>query len=505
MEPKTVSKSKRAGRHFSSLRFIKDTLFLSISPLVQKGGALILLPIITTYLGTSLYGVWQQFNITGRLFLQFCTFTNPSLKKYLSQPSDKPTISGVLNSVSLFVFGLALLIGLVLLGFQDFFAELIFSDLRWRNLVKYLGIYIILEALLNSFTSFFQSQRFTKQIALINSLRKISILLAIAGMTILTRSIEAIVLAVIGIEGISLLAILGWVYGQKGYAFVLANRTELGQQIRFGLPLLFSSLGNWVGTVIDRYFILHFLGIAAVGVYSGSYIFGSLIIFFISPLSQILLPDLSNLYALQQFERIQLRIHTVVKYYLGLGVIVTILIFNFGETLLLGLSSRDFAEGVLPMKILSLSIFLYGLMQILTKCLSALMDRSYFGLLWLAVAGINVIANLILIPRWALVGAASASLLSYSVGVVFLFGLLNQKVALRVALFADVWKIVVGGLAMAAIAFVLVQYLATHFILSLLACGFLFGGYILTLYGLGFLSDSERNLIFKLKKKVVGT
>lgn len=185
----------------------------------------------------------------------------------------------------------------------------------------------------------------------------------------------------------------------------------LKNMIKFSAGLIPSSIASTVLTLSDRYFLKSYRNLTETGIYSLGYKFGMLIEpIFISPFMQIFTTYKFSIWkdddAKEKFNNMFLKYHLI-----GCFIMLGICIYSKSMIFLFSGSESLDAYKVVPLIVIS--YFLYGTSAF--YCLGfQLKNKTYFnGLVMLPAGIINLILNVILIPKFGMYGAALATAISY--------------------------------------------------------------------------------------------
>lgn len=216
---------------------------------------------------------------------------------------------------------------------------------------------------------------------------------------------------------------------------------------RFGAPLGISSIGSFVLTYSDRYFLNHYQGSAPVGVYSLGYSFAFLLSSFaVVPFGQIWEP---RRFVIAQRPDAQL-IYRRMFYYLNLalftGSIGLVLFTKDGLSVLVGPGFVN-AYRVVPLLLITTII-----QQWTAYCNFGLfLKNATHVLAWAGVlaAGTALMLNWVLIPRYGMMGAAWATVFAYIVRFVPTYVLAQRQYYVRypwgkVCILAAIFGVVLG-------------------------------------------------------------
>jgi len=158
----------------------------------------------------------------------------------------------------------------------------------------------------------------------------------------------------------------------------------------------------------DIYFVNLFRGLQEVGLYSLAVGFSDGILLIISSITLVLFPKIS--------ENQEQSLDTTLKVSRFSSLIVAFIIFLtliFGKYAILLLFGLAFIKSILPLFILLPAIYFLGINSFLTQFFASRGYPWITVLLWLPGLIVNVILNIIYIPIYGAIAAASTSLLAY--------------------------------------------------------------------------------------------
>lgn len=188
----------------------------------------------------------------------------------------------------------------------------------------------------------------------------------------------------------------------------------------FSFPLMVAEISWVVLAAGDRFFVQHYLGLVAVGYYAAAY---GIAIYvqevMMAPLQLSFFPICMKLWASEGKESTQRFLSRSLNYYMMFAVLVVcVTIATSGDVIVL-LASKKFqqARSLLPYLVIGLvlwamnTFFRPGLM-IHKRAQKIAQTTLFAGLL-------NILLNIILLPRMGLTGAAIASVISFVVMVAY--------------------------------------------------------------------------------------
>lgn len=399
---------------------LKNSFFGLISYTWPAAIAIFITPIIVFSLGIAEYGVYILINtVTSILYLLAMGIGTSAIKHisgYLAQNESQKTEALVYSLNSLFLaIGIVGATIFVLLGFC------ISNVLRPDSVIDYQGIFILagIFFLFSSISSTFD--------LILSSIRRFDLSMKINLLSMTLTSVGMLVLSLNGykLKSIILLQIIVIILViiinrvQCGKVFKYSHLkyrwdiSEIKKNYKFGFFVFLSDLANSSLTYLDKLLIPAFLGAASLTYYSLPGSISSRISGISNSLSASILPLTSNLNSVKDQERIVTLYKRSTRLLTMLSSIITLVIILQSKTILSIWLNNDFAltsENIFI--ILALTHFLISLQNPITKFLFAIGETKFVAKISSAMAILNLVLLLILLPRFGIIGAAYAYLLS---------------------------------------------------------------------------------------------
>jgi O-antigen/teichoic acid export membrane protein len=255
--------------------------------------------------------------------------------------------------------------------------------------------------------------------------------------------------------------------------------------VAFGAPLIITSAAAFAVNFSDRFFLRYFSDLSTVGVYALGYKFGFML----------------SLLVVQPFDMIwQARIYEIAKRdasgktfsrlceYYGFVLVTAALALSIGiKELLTVISTADFHSAYKVVPVIALAYVFQGANRFFLAGTYIAKKTSHLGIVGVISAGANIALNLLLIPRFGMMGAAWAT-----AGGFMLMSALSLAVSQRVYHIPYVFTRLVGIIVMATII-----YFASTFVvlpsvaIQVVSKCLLFAMFPIVLYAIGFFSDKE--------------
>ncbi len=220
----------------------------------------------------------------------------------------------------------------------------------------------------------------------------------------------------------------------------------------YGFPLIGFELISMLLAYADRYLIQYYKGAEAVGLYSAAYNMVDYVKdLIVVPLSTAVMPIYMKAWFKKGPEITQKFLQNALRSYVLLAVPLVFGCTVIGQDFIRVLASEKFVEGHTIIPWVMAGLMINGALPILAAGLY-IQDKTNKLVGLLAVTSlINLLANIILIPKLGIQGAAIAKLISYLILAVLATNLSNQFVKLPIA-WSALAKYVFAGAIMFVVA-----------------------------------------------------
>jgi len=372
------------------------------------------LPILTKGLGTTLYGIWSLINITISLIVPFALLGfSASIVRFLAAKKNKNRIREDFLSAYFIVFISGSVLSVFLILFSDYLATTIFKGTNSSLYINLASILILLnsiKALIFSFFRTFKKIRLYTIIKLIQSGFEVGliILFILFGLR-LTGVISALI-----INGIIFNFIVSFViFKQIGFRFPKFSRSK--SYLRYGVPLIPNSAILWIIHSSDRYMISYFMGAAFAGIYSGAYSLGNYASFFLMPIGIVLFPTITKFYDEKNLAEVKNYLKYSLKYVMMIAIPSALGLSILAKPMLKILTTTEFIPGSTIVPFVACGAVLLSFYQICVYVIHLVKRTELIVKLLSTSAALNIVLNIVLIPRMGILGAGIATLIAYGV------------------------------------------------------------------------------------------
>lgn len=217
----------------------------------------------------------------------------------------------------------------------------------------------------------------------------------------------------------------------------------------YGMPLMILESLGLVLRLSDRYLIESMLGVSELGQYSASYNFASYIdIIILASVMQAVKPAYMQTWEAEGRAKTQAFLARGFHLYLVMGIPFITLFSLTSPHLLSFLAGAKYAPGTVVIPFVAFSFLLEGAVHFLAAGLYIYKNTKVLMKWSLLATVVNLLLNLVFIPRFGIVGAAAVTIVTYTI---FMIGV--SIVAFRHVNFSIQWRMPMVILLASAVVF----------------------------------------------------
>jgi O-antigen/teichoic acid export membrane protein len=378
--------------------------------------------LIARYLGAEILGRYQ---LGISLVAVLSVFTqlgfNQGIVKFVPLFREKRQFPEV-NRVIRFSFSVSItvasLIAVLLSGFPEFFAELLFHDRTMKGIVYYSGFYLVVCTLLQLSIATFDSY---KRQVIQTMISKVGVSFLFVGTLIYivfshSMDPETLLLVRVVIESLGIFCLFlvfrFWISEKSDHPAKEASSFRIRELIGFSFPLLLVSAIQVVITNIDILMIGWFMTVNDVGIYTICVMISRVGFLILTAVNSIIAPMISEHQSgkdtIQHYERI-LKIST--RWLFGASANILLLTVIFSSQFL-GVFGKEFENAEVALWILTIGTFIHlatgptGTFLVMSGNQGFELGNSVFLMFS------NIALNALLIPIFGIIGAAAATTIS---------------------------------------------------------------------------------------------
>lgn len=385
---------------------------VGITNFLSSLSGIFLLPILSKNLSIDDYGIWAQVNVTLVLVSYVMLLGLPySMIRFMASVKGKEAVQEGFYSILAVAFLFSLLSAILAYIFSDKLSYALFDN----NIaaVALLPLVIFIDPVNNTLFNYFRTFQKTKLHSFFLILNSYMAIVFIAYFIASGYGISGAIFGFLINKFILFLLMLAVIISEIGIK--VPHFTNIRSYLAFGLPVVPGNLATWIISSSDRYLIGMLLGTAFVGYYSPGYVLGNMINLFAAPLSFLLPSVLAAYYDSGNLNQVRLILSFSLKYFLALAIPSTFGLSLLSRPILEVLSTPEIAaKGYLVTPLVALSSMMLGVYYVITNIIILEKRTSLSSNIWLIAAVLNMILNLVLIPRLNIVGAALAGFSSFA-------------------------------------------------------------------------------------------
>lgn len=395
---------------YSYLKFAKHTFLIGMLHASGVIQSLLFLPVITKILGAEDYGIWVQIKATISLLIPLSFLgLGEALTRFLSGEKDKEKMQeGIYSSLAV-ISGIALIMALSLIIFSEQAATFFQFDSMF---IKLLALIVIFESLNSTILTIVQTRREIEKYFWFSIIKMFGETGLIVGVIALGYGLYSAVLALLFIRILFFLVLFVDTVRKTGIK--VPNFSLIKDYLLFGLPTMTNSLSYWVVASADRYVIGLSMGVLFVGYYAPAYSIGMLLVFLIIPITSILTVVLPKFFDDNNLDEVKNYLRYSLKYFLLLMTPAVFGMSVLSRQLLEILSTKEIASNayyIIP--IIAVSMFFYGIACFFNQILFLVKKTKLIAIIWAIAATINLILNIIFVPKFGILAAAIITFIAY--------------------------------------------------------------------------------------------
>jgi len=388
-----------------------QSLIYSLGNVATKLIGIVLLPLYTNYLSVSDFGKLAMIEVSLLLLLQVLILgQNQSVIRFQVQADSPEKSAAIVFTLMLFVVSVGGLSSAVIFSMAVPISTWLGQPARFVIVVKLASLVLFFRMLTTMALSVLRANEKSAFFAVVNILKFMTLL--VLNLILVGRyrmGLQGIFYGYLASEILLLLTVTPYMLGQCRLSL---NFRKLKNAVLFGIPMVFASLAMTALLFCDRYLLKILVDFKEVGLYDfGNRIAGVLNVLFIRSFQMSLLPIAYKIYGQKGDRRYYSKIQTYFVYLLAwVGLALSV----YGpEWIALLAQKPDYAAAVPVVTLIALAHVANGARQSVSLGLLLKNHTRILAISTLGSAVVNVLLNLLLIPRFQMIGAAWATVLSF--------------------------------------------------------------------------------------------
>jgi O-antigen/teichoic acid export membrane protein len=386
----------------------------SIGSLFEMALAFFFIPLYTAYLGTYEYGIVGLMSITIGLISRVITppVTGGFIRFYHA-PEYREEKGLLLFNGFIFLLLQASVLSLIFYLLSGPISRYILDDNSLTYIVRVYAVILFFQSLSEYLLTVLRQKEQARFVILLSWGKFISsVAVVVIGLVYLDIGVLALIYGVLVGVILDVVCIIPALWKEITPQLSLS---VLRQPLRYGYPLIGQGLSNILIQSGDRYILKLFSPLSVVGLYSFGYTFaGIILVALVMPLKHALQP----LVLKQEGKPEQLKafVRSNCTYFYLLGMFLCLLLSLYSkEAIEIMARDREFWGSWVIVPIIAFANLQHGVGNFLGWGVRMAKKSFIVSSNVLITACINIILNILFIPPWGIIGAATATLLSYMV------------------------------------------------------------------------------------------
>jgi O-antigen/teichoic acid export membrane protein len=397
---------------------------------------------------------------------------------------------------------LSVVFGVILFVFAEPVAVLGFHEPRLVPLLQIVSVSIPLDAIGFIAYQIIISYKQPKFSVLANNvILPLAKLLLTVGFLALGLGVFGIVLAHVLASALGLALILYFVKSLLPMKRSIGSaKRNTGQLLRYSLPVHLGWVLNAVRGTLET-LVLGFVGLTTgVGIFAVASRLSSLGTLFFLSIGNISTPMIAEFYSRGELGQLKKLYQTTTKWVLMFNIPLFLTFVLFSKPLL-AIFGGDFMNGEVALIVLAVGNLVYTGTGLGANILDMTNHTKFNSANSVFMVIVTIATDLLMIPRWGVIGAAAAS--SISTVIVNIVCLIEVYGLLKMQPYTfAIFKPILAGAVTAAISFFIGQFLVLPSLLGLfVGAGILWGTYTLILARLG-LSQEDLMIISRFRSRI---
>lgn len=388
---------------------IKDCgIYGSFNVLSQAVG-FILIPLYTRYLTPAHYGTLEIVQTTF-LFLSifFGLGMSSALVRYYGFYPNQKDKNEVFNTAFFFIMFVSVVLSIILISFSSKISLILLGNIEYGVFFK---ISFLTLFFYNTYLIPFALFRVKNESLKYSLLSLCGVFLRLCLAIYLVGVLKKGILGILIAESTAALAItISCIFSIRKDISFRFSTSYLKDLLYFGLPLIPANLGMVILAGSDRYFLEHFSNLQEVGLYALGCKLAAIMTLVIGAFQLSWGPFLFSIEKEKNAREIYSRILThflLVMGLLSLGLSI------FAKELVMLLSTPTYFDAHRVVSLIALAYLLHGVYVVVGVGINLKNKTIYFPIVIGMVAILNLVLNYLFIPKYGMMGAAVATLISY--------------------------------------------------------------------------------------------
>lgn len=417
------------------------TLIYGIGDMAVKAIAFLLIPLYTRHMTTDMYGVYNilQTMLMILVLILGLGFQSAIFKVYNESPDQKGKNDTIATALIFYLFWGTFVTGLLMMAAKSL-TKVLFHDVTEAIYLRYVFGTVFFDLFRLMILSLLRAWEKPKLYIMINIFNFIVLMgLNIFNVALRNRGVLGVVESQFFSSIITFIILGILVFRKIPYHF---SCKKLKALFSFGFPLVPSGIAAWSLSMTGQYFIHFYHTDHEVGLYGLGWRFGMIVnMILVRPFRTAWLPFMLSIKDEPRAKRI---FSLTLTYFLAGGMILFLGLSLLGREIVILATKPEYFEGHRVIPFIAAAYLFYGLFNIVDAGVLITGKTKYYAIVTFFAAMVQCGLYFIIVPRFAIIGTAVITMISYLVLFIFMLIVSHQLYPIQYEK-ARIFKILVAG------------------------------------------------------------
>jgi O-antigen/teichoic acid export membrane protein len=391
-------------------KLLKHSSVYSLGNILNKAVGFLLIPFYTHYLTTADYGTLELLDLSVTLVgLLLNMWMNASLVRHYYEYEDNRNRNEVVSTAMIATSTSAALVSAAGFFWARWISILILKSPQFYLFVRVIAFNLFFTCLNSVSFSYLRARQKSSLIVAMNSASLVmSLGLNIYFLAGLKTGVIGVLYSGLIANGLVTTALTISTIREAGLNF---GWSKLKALAAFGLPLILTSFSAFELNFADRFFLEHYSTVSTVGIYALGYKFGYMLSFLL--IQPFMMIWGARMYEVAKRPDAGVLFSKIIAYFTLLLSAAALAMSLVIKEVIAVVSTSQFHQAYKIVPAVALAYVFYGISYYFQTGVYISKKTAYLGLMGAVCATANIALNFWLIPRYAAMGAAWATALSF--------------------------------------------------------------------------------------------
>lgn len=465
-------------------KVFSHSVIYGLSNILSKSIAFVLIPIYTRFLSTSEFGILSIATVISTLLMNIYQFGQAGALQKFFYDFKKEDTKKLIGTILIFELIVVIILAVVFSIFGPILFGLFLPGINFHPII----LIVVWSAAFSTFAFF-------PQVLLRVEKKPISYSVLLISRFLLTNILiiflvvflkKGVIGALLGILISAAVFFVIYIYHALKRSILRIDVSKLKLTLLFGLPLIPHAMSGWILTFIDRFMIERISGLSQVGIYSLGYNLGLAMSIIVTSINLAWVPFFFET-AKKRGEKAPKIFSKIIIYYTLVIITIALILSVFSKEIVVIFSTPAYYSASVVMPIIVVTYAVQGFYFIAVNALFLKSKTTFIAITTTVIAVTNILLNLYLIPKFGILGAAWATLLSF-----LFFYLVIYKLAQKYYYIHYFWDRMLKIIFVAIFVYIISTFIHTeNIMMSGLYKAVILLIFPLTLYLTGFFAKKE--------------